>query len=191
MRIHHLLLLLTALCLFVQCNSSKNAGTDSNLPKGAQYVYYRGEPVGYVYFEEEVLSFSKDDNVNRQLVTEEITYSGSRYRFQYLKQEGIIIGLTIKKYSRDESYFQPGDSYALRLDIDGIHRTFFKADGETIRDEVVIQEPRMIANAQDAFFFIERFWRDYYAPFFRGVRLKPRQKQLPSLGHELFRYDKI
>ena len=178
--------------ILIGCTSSRNSQVPNNgLKTNQRYVYYRGDVVGTVEFKAEVLSYSADDNFVNQVVVEEIDYYSSRYKFEYIQKEGKMVGLTVKKYSKTGLHFQPGDSYSIQLDVDGLHRTYFKSDGETIRQQVFVQEPALVANAQDAFYFIARFWNDYYKPFFEGGRFGPKHNQLPSLGHELFRFDKI
>lgn len=178
--------------IFFGCTNSRKAQVpDNGLKSNQKFVYYRGDVVGTVEFKAEVLSYSADDNFVHQVVIEEIDYYSSRYKFEYIQKEGKMVGLTVKKYSKNGLYFQHGDSYALRLDVDGLYRTYFKSDGETIRQQVVVQEPALVDNARDAFYFISRFWNDYYKPFFEGGKLGPKHIQLPSLGHELFRFDKI
>jgi hypothetical protein len=154
-------------------------------------VLFNGQAVGTAVFEEKVLQFSADDAELRQVVEEDIVYSGSRYLFQYVRQGGEVNGFSIRKFARRTGEFISGDSYALRIDIDGVHRSFYKEDGKTITREWTVSEPDMTANAKELMRYIDNFWGVYYRPFYSGLWAKRKQKDLPSLGYDLLNSERI
>lgn len=164
---------------------------DANVPEKTRAVYFRADQVGFVRFEEEYIEYGIDDAEIKQMVIEEFSYSGSRYRMRFFRQLDEVRGINVLKLSSNSDVVQSGDSYSLRVDEDGIHRAHFKADGITLRNEVIVRDQRMIDHALKLFEFVDEFWSDYYRPFFTGSRLNARHKKLPSLGVEILRFERI
>lgn len=180
--------------LFLFCSAvlvAQPKGEKKQRQKNEFEVIYGGQVVGTAFFTQKVLQFSRDDEEVREVVEEEITYSGTRYRFQYVRQGGVVNGFSVRKYARRNGQFLSGDSYLLTLDTDGVHRAFYKDDGETIVREWTVTEPEMTDNARELMQYIERFWGQYYRPLFAGTFFKRKQKEMPSLGFELLNSERV
>jgi hypothetical protein len=192
MKLHLLVVMTVFLCSSVTQNVvAQPSGKKKEKDPFRYEVIFNGQVVGTATFTEKVLQFASDDKELRQVVEEEVIFSGSRYIFQYVRQGGEVNGFSIRKFARRTGEFISGDSYALRIDTDGVHRSFYKEDGVTIMREWTVSEPTMTANARDLMRYIDNFWGVYYRPIFAGTWFKRKQKELPSLGYDLLNAERI
>jgi hypothetical protein len=185
------LMLLVVFALVNTGFSQKKSGDKEKKQPNQFDVIFNGQVVGKATFTEKVMEFSSDDKELRQVVEEEVIYSGTRYLFQYVRQADEVNGFSIRKFARRTGEFMLGDSYALRLDTDGVHRSFYKDDGQTVLREWTVSEPEMTANARELMKFIDNFWGQYYRPLLAGSWFKRKQKEMPSLGYELLNSERI
>lgn len=148
-------------------------------------IHYAGVKVGTATFESIIVPGSAGQRF-RDFIVEEIVFSGTRYRFEFIYEDGLE-AFTIIRYHGETDQIILGNSYRLVLENDMVRRTYIDESGN-FRNTRSIQDRNIIRNTQTVFTLSNQFIRSYYVS--RTVAER-RATKMPSLGYQLLIQDRL
>lgn len=186
--------LLLALGLSAGCSGSEEvvSGTDHpKLKEGRWFpLWWGGEKVGFGMFEVDIMRLSANDVVPITTITEEITYRGDRYIFEFVLVDKLS-KMTIKRYDQEEQKFLAGDSYTMTLEDNILTHLYYDNNGQKITNERQIMDYQKVQYTEQLFKEVAEDLNQLYGYYIYEGTTHRTFKRMRSIGYDLLNYDKI
>ncbi len=176
-------LILFAAFLISGCSLFMN--TEKPDPYRPYDIHYAGVKVGTATMESIIVPGSGSRRF-RDVITEDFEFSGSRYRFEFVYENGLE-SITIIRFHMDSDQIILGNSYRLVLEENVVRRTYIDENG-SFRNTRAIQDRNIIRNTETIYSLSNQFIRSHYLSKTVAER---RATRMPSLGYQLLIQDRI